>query len=94
MLKNKELGIKRIFRGKRGGKYRPKTWDQNRGVHNQLLKSLPKHNVLYWKGENTRFLLTNIHSVINKLDMVLHHMELESIGIGFITETWINNTID
>ena len=58
--KRKELGIKRIFRGKRGGNYRPKTWDQNRGVHKQLLKSLPKHNILYWKGKNTRFLQTNI----------------------------------
>ena len=88
--KIKELGIKRIFRGK----YRPKTCDQNRGVHSQLLKSLPKHNILYWKGKNTRFLLRNIQSIINKLDMVLHHMELENIDIGFITETWINNTRD
>ena len=26
--------------------------------------------------------------------MVLHHMELDKIDICFITETWINNTID
>ena len=26
--------------------------------------------------------------------MVLHHVELENIDIGFITETWNNNTID
>ena len=26
--------------------------------------------------------------------MVLHHLESEKICIGFITETWINNTID
>ena len=28
----KELGIKRTFRGKRVGKYRPHSWDQNKGV--------------------------------------------------------------
>ena len=58
------------------------------------LKSLPKHNILYWKGKNTRFFLANIQFIINKLDMFLHHMESEKIDIGFITETWINNTID
>ena len=26
--------------------------------------------------------------------MVLHHMEVDKKDIGFITETWINNTID
>ena len=26
--------------------------------------------------------------------MVLHHMEVDKIDIGFITEAWINNTID
>ena len=26
--------------------------------------------------------------------MVLHHMEAHKMDIGFITETWINNTID
>ena len=39
-------------------------------------------------------MLTNIQSIINKLDMTLHHMELENIDICFITETWINNAID
>ena len=26
--------------------------------------------------------------------MVLHHMEVNKIDIGFITETWINDKID
>ena len=26
--------------------------------------------------------------------MVLHHVEVDKIDIGFITETWINKTID
>ena len=26
--------------------------------------------------------------------MILHHMDIDKIDIGFITETWINNTID
>ena len=65
MLKNKKLWYKKNIQVKRGGKYRPKTWDQNRGVHNQLLKSLPKHNILYWKGTNTRFLL-NKYTIYHK----------------------------
>ena len=69
-------------------------WDKNRGVHEEWLKSLPKHNITYWKGKNTRFFLTNIQSIIKKLDMVLRHMEVNKIDIGFITETWINDKID
>ena len=87
----KELGIKRNFRGSRGGKFRPRIQDQNRGIHDKWLKSLPKTNTVYWKGKDTRFFLTNIQSIINKLDMVLHHMEVDKIDIDFITEPWINN---
>ena len=83
-----------MFRGTRGGKNKPKIQDQNRGIQEEWLKSLPKHNIIYWKGKNTRFFLTNIQSIINKLDMVLHYMEVDKIDIGFITETWINNKID
>ena len=94
MLENKRTRFKRTFRGTRGGKNKPKIQDTNRGVHEEWLKSLPKHNIIYWKGKNTRFFLTNIQSIIKKLDMVLHHMEVDKIDIGFITETWINNNID
>ena len=51
-------------------------------------------NITYWKGKNTKFLLTNIQSLINKLDIFLHHMELANIDVGFITETWINSITD
>ena len=78
----------------RGGKNKPKIQDQNKGVHKELLKSLPKHKIILWKGKNIRFFLTNIQSIINKLGMVPHHMEVDEIDIGFITETWINNKID
>ena len=57
------------------------------------LRPLPKHNIVHWKGKDTRFFLTNAQSITNKLDMILHHMEVDKIDIGFITETWINNTI-
>ena len=93
-VQNKRTWYKKNIQGKMSRKIQAKTWDQNRAVYNQLLKSLPKHNILYWKGKNTRFLLTNIQSIINKLDMVLHHMELENIDIALITKIWISNTID
>ena len=90
----KELGIKRNYRGSRGGKVRQRIQDQNNGIHKKWLRSLPIHNIVKWKGKDTRFFLTNAQSIINKLDMNLHHMEVDKIDKGFITETWINNTID
>ena len=89
----KELGIKRNFRGSRGGKDGQKK-DQNNGVHEKWLRPLSKHNRVQWEGKDTRFFPTNAQSIINKLDMILHHMEVDKIDIGFITETWINNKID
>ena len=90
----KELEIKRNFRGSIGGKDRQRIQGQNNGIHEKWLRPLPKHNIVQWKGKDTRFFLTNAQSIINKLDMILHHMEVDKIDIGFITETWINNTID
>ena len=92
--KIKELGFKKTFRGTRGGKKKSRNLDVNKGVHEEWLKSLPKHNITYRIGNSTRFFLTNIQSIIKKLDMVLHHMEVNKIDIGFITETWINDKID
>ena len=52
----KELCIRRTFRGKREGMYSPQSWDQNKGVHNQPLRPLPKHNTTYWKGKKHKIL--------------------------------------
>ena len=94
MFQDKRTWDKKNFLGEKRRKIQPQSWDQNKGVHNQLIKPLPKHNITYWKGNNTKFLLTNIQSLIYKLDIFLHHMELANIDVGFITETWINNTTD
>ena len=83
----KELEIKRNFRRSRGGKDRQRIQDQNNGIHEKWLRPLPKHNIVQWKGKDTIFFLTNAQSIINKLDIILHHMEVEKIDIGFITET-------
>ena len=85
-----EHGIKRTFRGKRGGKYRPQAWDQNKGVHNELLKPLPNHNITYWKGKKTHKILADKHTIfhkqighvsapygINKHRYWLHHRDLD-----------------
>ena len=93
-LKIKELGIKRNCRGSREGRFRPRIQDQNKDINEKWLKSLSKSNIIYRKGKDTRFFLTNVQCIINKLDMIVHHMEVDKIDIGFITETWIKNTID
>ena len=68
--------------------------DQNNGIHEKWLRPLPKYNRVQWKGKDTRFFPTNAQSIINKLDMILHHMEADKTDTDFITETWINNKID
>ena len=61
----KELGIKRNFRGSAGGKDRLRIEDQNNGILEKWLRSLPKHNIVQWKGKDTRFFLPNAQSIIN-----------------------------
>ena len=39
-------------------------------------------------------MLGSTQSLINELNMFLHHMELANTDIGVITETWVNNKID
>ena len=41
----KELGLKRKFRGCRGGKNKATAWSSNEGVHQHLLWTLPKCNI-------------------------------------------------
>ena len=78
----------RNFLGKGGGKYMPQSWDQNKGIHNQLLKPLPEHNIAYWRGKATKNLFTNIQSHkqighvstpygISKHRYWLHHKDLD-----------------
>ena len=82
------LHIKRSFRRKRGGKrLRRRTWDQNKGIHHNLLRPMEQSD----KFKNLRKLnmaLLNIQSLKPKLDMLIHHMQVSNMDMVFVTETW------
>ena len=41
----KGLGLKRKFRGSRGGRNKARAWSSNKGVHQHLLQTLPKCDI-------------------------------------------------
>ena len=90
----KELGLKRKFRGSRGGRNKARAWSSNKGVHQHFLQTLPKCNITKWNHNPIRMLLINIQSTKSKTDALLHHINLNDIHICFITETWIHTDQD
>ena len=88
------LHIKRSFRRKRGGtKLRQRTWDQNKGIHHNLLQPWEQSDNLKNPIE-LNMVLVNIQSVKPKLDMLIHHMQVSNIDIVFVTETWTEDGND
>ena len=82
------LQIKRSFGRKRGGKrLRHRTWDQNRGIHHNLLQPMEQSD--NFKNPSTlNMALVNIQSLKPKLDMLIHHMQVSNMDMVFVTETW------
>ena len=85
----KELGLKRRFRGSRGGRNKPRAWSSNKGVHQHLLRTLPKCDITKWNDTPIKMLLINIQSMKGKINALLHHITLNDIDIRLVTETWI-----
>ena len=90
----KELGLKRKFRGSRGGRNKARAWSSNKEVFQHLLQTLPKCDITKWKDTPIRMLLINIQSIKSKIDALLHHITLNDIDICLITETWIQTDQD
>ena len=63
----KELGLKRKFRGSRGGRNKARAWSSNKGVHQHLLQTLPKCDITKWNDTPIRMLLINIQSMKSKM---------------------------
>ena len=61
----KGLGLKRKFRGCRGGRNKARAWSPNKGVHQHLLQTLPKCNITEWNHTPIRMLL--IKYTINQI---------------------------
>ena len=85
----KELGLRRKFRGNRGGRIKARAWSSNKGVHQHLLWTLPKCDITKWNDTPIRMSLINIQSMKGKIDSLLHHITLNDIDICLIMETWI-----
>ena len=82
------LHIKRSFRRKRGGKrLSQRTWDQNRGIHHNLLQPMEQSDN-FKNPSKLNMALVNIQSLKPKLDMVIHHMQVSNMDMVFVTETW------
>ena len=82
------LHIKRSFRTKRGGKrLRQRTWDQNRGIHHNLLRPMEQSGN-FKKSSKLNMALVNIQYLKPKLDMLIHHMQVSNMDMVFVTETW------
>ena len=88
MQPHKNLRIKQNFRRKRGGQTCQRTWDNNKGIHQNLLRPLNRSNRTSWNLTKLNMTLANIQSLKPKLDMLIHHMQLNNLDICFITEIW------
>ena len=65
--RNSELGLKRKFRGSRGGRNKARAWSSNKGVHQHLLWTLPKCNITKWNHTPIRMLLIAYNQLNPKL---------------------------
>ena len=85
----KSLNIKRNFRRQGGGKrICQRIWDYNTGIHHNLLRPLERCDKTFRNLIKLNMALVNIQSLKPKLDMLIHHMQLNKIDMGFVTGTW------
>ena len=65
--------------------------DNNNGIHHNLLRPLNGSDKTFWNSTNLNMVLVNIQYLKPKLDMLIHHMQLNNIYMCFVTETWMQH---
>ena len=55
------------------------------------MKPLIRSDKTCWNTTKLNVALVNIQSLKPKLDMLIHHMQLNNIDMCFVTETWIQH---
>ena len=65
--------------------------DKNSGSHGELLKFLPRSNIIPRRSHNFHLALVNARSIRNKTQELLHHAASKDLDACVITETWLNN---
>ena len=68
--------------------------EHNHGVHEHLLRTLPKSDIRYDTNKKAKFGLVNIRSLCNKVGPFLHHVLTEDLEFRLVTETWIKKNND
>ena len=86
------LGIKRTLRGVRGKRrLRPRVRDYNNGVHQGLLRCLPKSCVQLCPARPVILGLVNTRSINNKVDQLIHQFKCLNLDMCCITESWVKD---
>ena len=69
-----------------------RNWDNNSGIHNKVLRTLQRvgNEKLKWE-HYVKIGLTNVRSVKNKTEEIMHSIMEEELDLSFICETWIDN---
>ena len=60
----------------------------NNGIHHNLLQPLNRYDKTFWNLTKLNMALVNIQSLKSKLDMLIHHMQLNNNDVCFVMETW------
>ena len=87
---NKEFKNKaKLQKKKRWKKTCQRIWDNNNEIHHQnLLWPLNRSDKTLWNSTKLNMALINIQLLKAKLDILIHHMQLNDLDIFFIPETW------
>ena len=66
-------------------------WNNNNRIHHNLLWPLNRSDKTFWNSTKLNMALLIIQSLKLKLDMLIHHMQLNNIDMCFAMETWTQN---
>ena len=58
------------------------------GIHHNLLQPMEKSDKNFKNPSKLNMALVNIQSLKPKLDILIHHMQVNNIDMVFVTETW------
>ena len=89
-----DIGIRRPFRGTRGGRKGLPCHQRRRGVCLNNLRVLPRAETGYIHDSNISVATINLKSIRNKADEFLHHVITNDYDICTVTETWLTQCDD
>ena len=84
----KNLKLNEMLEGKQEEKICSRIWNNNNGIHYNLLWPLNRCDKTFWNSTKLNMALVNMQSLKPKLDMLIHHMQLNNINMCFVMETW------